>query len=73
MMTMMMMIVTVIKMKTMNDTPVYSVGVDNGLKHDSLLEAIVGLAIHILALNLVSMILIIVDIRILMDLQAAGP
>ena len=52
MMTMMMIIVTVIKMKTMNDTPVYSVGVDNGLKHDSLLKAIVGLADHYININL---------------------
>ena len=26
-----------------NDTPVYSVGIDNGFEHDSFLETIVGL------------------------------
>ena len=35
-----------------NDTPVYGVGEDNGLKHDSLLKAIVGLADRYININL---------------------
>ena len=57
-----------------NDTPVYGVGVHNGLKHDSLLKAIVGLADRYININLhdfndnlvdIAMIILTLSLRLL--------